>query len=196
MKTQHTVIARSIAALAAALVVAGANAQETPRMLEETVVTAQKREQALMDVPLSVQAITAEDLATRGTTDYSDLLQIILSASFVSATAPGFETIQMRGIANARYQGQHVVAGEAELNWRVHDRWHLIGFIGSGKAFGENKLREKDSFSDADWNSSKGIGFRYEIARKFGMQVGVDVAWGPEDTAVYVTMGSAWNSFF
>jgi outer membrane receptor protein involved in Fe transport len=114
MKTQHAVIARSIAALAAALVVTGATAQETPRMLEETVVTAQKREQALMDVPLSVQAITAEDLATRGTTDYSDLLQIIPSASFVSATAPGFETIQMRGIASG-------TTGDATVAYYVDD---------------------------------------------------------------------------
>ncbi len=100
MKPKRTLIARSVAALAATLLLSDASAQQNPRQLEEVVVTAQKRAQALMDVPLSVQAITAEDLATRGTSDYSDLLQIIPSASFVSASAPGFETIQMRGIAS------------------------------------------------------------------------------------------------
>jgi hypothetical protein len=116
----------------------------------------------------------------------------------VGVDAPFFlyPSVQIRGIANKRYQGQNVVVGETELNWRVYNRWHLIGFIGCGKAFGQNKLKQKVSFSEADWRLSKGVGFRYEIARKFGMQVGVDVAWGPEDNAFYITVGSAWNSFF
>jgi hypothetical protein len=33
---------------------------------------------------------------------------------------------------------------------------------------------------------------RYEIARKFGLHVGIDVARGPEDTAFYLQVGSAW----
>jgi hypothetical protein len=125
-------------------------------------------------------------------------LALRVEAQTVGSAAPFFlyPSVEMRGIANKRYQGQHVFVGEAQLNWRVYDRWHLIGFIGSGKAFGQNKLKRKESFSDADWESSKGLGFRYEIARKFGMQVGVDVAWGPEETAFYITVGSAWNSFF
>jgi len=114
MNTKRTLIARSVAALAATLVLSDAGAQESPRQLEEVIVTAQKREQALMDVPLSVQAITAEDIATRGTSDYSDLLQIIPSASFVSASAPGFETIQMRGIASG-------TTGDATVAYYVDD---------------------------------------------------------------------------
>ena len=114
MKTKRTLIARSVAAIAATLVLSDAGAQESPRQLEEVVVTAQKREQALMDVPLSVQAITAADLATRGTSDYSDLLQIIPSASFVSASAPGFETIQMRGIASG-------TTGDATVAYYIDD---------------------------------------------------------------------------
>ena len=114
MKAKHTSIAWSVAALAATLVLSDAGAQERPRQLEEVVVTAQKREQALMDVPLSVQAITAADLAMRGTSDYSDLLQIIPSASFVSASAPGFETIQMRGIASG-------TTGDATVAYYIDD---------------------------------------------------------------------------
>ena len=37
-----------------------------------------------------------------------------------------------------------------------------------------------------------GVGFRYRLARKMGMQAGVDVARGPEDTAFYLTIGNAW----
>ena len=38
-----------------------------------------------------------------------------------------------------------------------------------------------------------GMGFRYRLARKLGLQVGTDVARGPEDTAVYLIVGSAWR---
>jgi hypothetical protein len=37
-----------------------------------------------------------------------------------------------------------------------------------------------------------GGGFRYLMARKLHMHVGIDVARGPEDTAVYLQMGHAW----
>jgi hypothetical protein len=37
-----------------------------------------------------------------------------------------------------------------------------------------------------------GVGFRYEIARKYGIHMGLDLAFGPDNTAVYVQVGSAW----
>jgi hypothetical protein len=37
-----------------------------------------------------------------------------------------------------------------------------------------------------------GAGFRYELARKYGLHMGVDVATGPAGQAMYVQFGSAW----
>ena len=37
-----------------------------------------------------------------------------------------------------------------------------------------------------------GVGFRYEIASKYGINMGLDLAFGPDNTAVYVQVGSAW----
>lgn len=37
-----------------------------------------------------------------------------------------------------------------------------------------------------------GAGFRYLIARRYGMQMGIDVADGPDDTVLYVVFGNAW----
>jgi hypothetical protein len=37
-----------------------------------------------------------------------------------------------------------------------------------------------------------GTGLRYEIARKYGLQVGADVAFGPEGAVLYIVFGSAW----
>jgi hypothetical protein len=43
---------------------------------------------------------------------------------------------------------------------------------------------------DLAW--SAGGGFRYLLARLFGLKMGIDVARGPEDWAFYVVFGSAW----
>ena len=52
-----------------------------------------------------------------------------------------------------------------------------------------------DNISDlgsATSNTAVGAGFRYVLAKLLGMRVGVDVARGPEDTYVYLVVGSAW----
>ncbi|MBI1252163.1 MAG: TonB-dependent receptor plug domain-containing protein [Alphaproteobacteria bacterium] len=66
---------------------------------EEIVVTAQKREQAIQDVPLAVQAIGADALETAGVRQVGDLVRFIPGASIVNNTTAGRETISIRGIA-------------------------------------------------------------------------------------------------
>jgi hypothetical protein len=39
---------------------------------------------------------------------------------------------------------------------------------------------------------SKGVGFRYLIAKRYGFAMGADIARGPEETAFYIQAGSAW----
>jgi hypothetical protein len=116
----------------------------------------------------------------------------------VDGSAPYFlyPSVDLRGIAHARYQGENTFVVEAEGRWALDERWSLIGFAGSGKAYGEDAINRETSFSEADWNSSWGFGFRYKIARKFGMHIGVDYAIGPEDESIYITTGQAWNAFF
>ncbi len=36
-------------------------------------------------------------------------------------------------------------------------------------------------------------GFSISPARKLGLQSGIDIARGPEDTSIYPTVGSAWR---
>jgi iron complex outermembrane receptor protein len=80
----------------------------------EIVVTAQKREQNLLDVPLSIQAISGKQLEEQGTKELNDLIESIPGASSVSRTAPGFETIQIRGIASG-------TTGDATVGYYVDD---------------------------------------------------------------------------
>lgn len=67
---------------------------------EEIVVTAQKREQRLIDVPMSVAAISGEELLLRGVTNIQDL-SFAVPGLTMREDGPGSYTIFMRGLANA-----------------------------------------------------------------------------------------------
>jgi hypothetical protein len=97
--------------------------------------------------------------------------------------------LDMRGMAAARYQDQNTALAEVEARWSVTPRWGLIGFVGAGRAWG-NKL----SFDEATSEVSKGVGFRYQVARLLGLWAGIDYAWGPDgQQAFYIQMGNAWR---
>ncbi len=113
-----------------------------------------------------------------------------LEGDFSSGDVPFYDApyIEMRGIPALRYQGEEVVVGEIEARWDINSRWSLVGFIGSGWT--------ADSISelpDETGEIAGGGGFRYLMARRYGMRVGLDVARGPEDTVVYLAIGGNWN---
>jgi len=95
--------------------------------------------------------------------------------------------IAMRGAPIMRYQGEEIAQLEAELRWQFYQRFSIIGFVGGGAAW-----NEFEQFESTQSVVTGGTGFRYEIARKYGIHMGLDVALGPDNTAVYVQVGSAW----
>ena len=95
--------------------------------------------------------------------------------------------LSLRGVPAARYQGTHVGVAEAEVTWEIDSRWSLLGFAGAGRT-----ANSSSSFSSASSRVSKGLGFRYQLARRYGFHMGIDVARGPEDTVWYIQAGSAW----
>ena len=77
-----------------------AEAQEqTSGMVEEIVVTAQKREQNLQDVAVSIQVLGNEQLENLGVRSFEDFIDFLPTVSYTSS-APGFAQIYMRGIAS------------------------------------------------------------------------------------------------
>ncbi|WP_432260316.1 BamA/TamA family outer membrane protein [Cupriavidus sp. TMH.W2] len=96
--------------------------------------------------------------------------------------------VDLRGVQKGRYQDRNALAAEMELRWDVTPRWSLLGFTGVGKAYG----RWHD-FSDASTIYSIGTGFRYIIARKLGVSIGMDVAHSKGQNAFYIQVGSAWH---
>lgn len=95
--------------------------------------------------------------------------------------------VKLRGIGAFRYLGYHVLVGEIEPRWKIDDRWSLLAFAGIGRA-----AANFDKIKDAEDAHNYGAGFRYLIARRLGLALGLDVARGPEETTTYLTIGNAW----
>ena len=83
-----------------------------------------------------------------------------------------------------RYQGQYTALAETEQLWMITRRWGVDVFLGYGQTFYDDK--------DGNKAYNYGVGFRYLLARVFGLKMGIDVAFGPEDWAVYMVFGTSW----
>jgi len=113
-----------------------------------------------------------------------------VSYESVSGTVPFYRQpfVDLRGITRGRFQDRNTAVLEAELDWNFNSRWTALAFGGAGRAWGR-----KVSFGDSDTAFTKGLGFRYLIARALGLRVGLDWAWGPGEHAFYIQTGSAWR---
>jgi hypothetical protein len=95
--------------------------------------------------------------------------------------------IKLRGVPAMRYQGEEMASAEAEVRWQFYERWSVVGAAGYGTA-----RTHTDHFSRSKDVASGAVGFRYELARKFGMHAGMDVGFSNGTTAVYLQVGNAW----
>ncbi len=95
--------------------------------------------------------------------------------------------VQLRGVPAMRYQGDDAGSVEVEARWQFHGRWSVVGFGGAGRAWTSNS---RGSFTQSV--GAGGAGVRYELASRFGMHVGIDVAASPGTRAVYLVVGNAW----
>jgi len=95
--------------------------------------------------------------------------------------------VALRGVPAMRYQGEQAASAEAELRWQFYRRWSVVAFGGAGAT----RTRRRDN--EVRQNvASGGFGLRYELARKFGLNAGIDIAHSPGTTAVYFVIGNAW----
>src|SRR5580692_9450219 len=102
--TNRRVRARQAFALAAAVsgafVLQSSRAQQATNQpaLTEIIVTAQKREQNIQDVPISVIAFSAEQLKDAGVTDIKNLQNLTPGLTVTSTTSEDVTTARIRGI--------------------------------------------------------------------------------------------------
>lgn len=138
--------------LLAGLTPIAAHAQSAT-VLEEVVVTATKRAEPILNVPVAVSALTSEDIQTRGFTQYADYLNT-LPGVFFQDSGPGTSTIRIRGISaseggvpstTASYFGESVTSvltnhgGKPNLRLVDIDRVEVIRGP-QGTLFGANAL--------------------------------------------------------
>ncbi|MGC1521499.1 MAG: TonB-dependent receptor [Steroidobacteraceae bacterium] len=103
MTNRRVLVRRAIALISAisGVIAAGPTwAQETTSQpaLTEIIVTAQKREQNIQDVPISVIALSAEQLKDGGVTDIKNLQALTPGLTVTSTTSENVTTARIRGI--------------------------------------------------------------------------------------------------
>ncbi|MDH3816136.1 MAG: outer membrane protein assembly factor [Acidobacteriota bacterium] len=99
----------------------------------------------------------------------------------------GYPWVTMRGIPALRYQNESTAVIETELRWNIFGRWAAVGFIGAAATRGDVLV-----FEDESGIYAGGAGGRFLFRPQDSLWVGIDVARGPEDTALYVVMGHKW----
>gem|GEM_PF-2912194 len=132
---------------------AGEN-REDVGVLEEIVVTAQRREQSLQDVPLAVTALGADAMAERGIRDFASYLRTVPGAAVAELGNTGNE-IKLRGVGTgtsqlspttAVYLGEvpviHTGRGlNSSFNFRLVDIERVEVLRGpQGQLYGSNSL--------------------------------------------------------
>jgi hypothetical protein len=126
--------------------------------------------------------------------NYTPITENLFSAwrfdgSYLLGSAPLYALpfISLRGVPVMRYQSENVLVFETEWRYEFLKRYSIVGFTGGGTAF--------QSFEDLDkteWAYTVGTGIRRLMARKFGIQTGLDFAWGNgQDFAFYIVFGTS-----
>ncbi|MFK7958733.1 MAG: TonB-dependent receptor [Lysobacterales bacterium] len=98
---RHTALCVAVAAaLTTPLAIAQSAADRDLRgTLEEVVVTARKRSETMLDIPMSINVVSDTDIARLGAEDFTDLLRSVPSLTAYQ-NGPGRTRLSIRGIAN------------------------------------------------------------------------------------------------
>jgi len=104
------------------------------------------------------------------------------SDSAVTPTAKPY--VALRGVSSYRYQGDEVAVVQTQLSYDIDSRWKVSAFYGYGEASSRASIEEASSVH------AYGAGFRYQIARRYGLHLGIDVAFSDEEGALYFNIGS------
>ncbi len=101
--------------------------QDEPSALEDVVVTAQKREQRLQDVPVAVTALSAETLEARNVSEIADVARLAPSLTVTESGQATNNSINLRGIGTQAFS----IGVEAAVAAVVDD----VALVQQGQAF-------------------------------------------------------------
>jgi len=130
-------LARVGSGLALAIVLAcsaGAAAQTGQAVVEQgenaddIIVTAQKREEKLRDVPISISAVTGDQLTTQGASRFSDYAGYIPGMAFSASSVAGQGEINLRGVTTALSPTASTAIYIDEVPTTTHGTWGGSGY--------------------------------------------------------------------
>jgi iron complex outermembrane recepter protein len=82
-----------------AQIAAAQQARSDSGQLEEIIVTAEKRESTVQTTPISLTAVSGQDIQDRGLTDLGNLVQSVPGVS-IRSSGPGMTEFEMRVVAS------------------------------------------------------------------------------------------------
>ena len=97
----------------------------------------------------------------------------------------------MRGYYNGRYRDRNLIASQAELRYRLNDRFGLVGFLGTGEV-------AHNSFTIPQLKPNYGGGLRYFFDVQKGLSVRFDYGMGQKpagearESGFYIGLGEAF----
>jgi outer membrane protein assembly factor BamA len=97
----------------------------------------------------------------------------------------------MRGYYNGRYRDRNFIAGQAELRYRINDRFGVVGFMGTGEVF-------HTTFSLPSLKPDYGGGLRYFFDVEKGLSLRLDYGVGEKpagekrESGFYIGLGQAF----
>ncbi|WP_333912504.1 BamA/TamA family outer membrane protein [Vibrio coralliirubri] len=134
---------------------------------------------------LDVEGEVYVPLATQWTLAFAANYQNFQSDElFLSPTTQPY--IQLRGVSSYRYQGDEITTLQSQVVFDIDDRWNVSGFYGYGRAKEEAELSQDQTVG------AYGVGFRYQIARRYGLRIGMDLARSDDENAFYISLGSGF----
>ena len=93
-------------------------------------------------------------------------------------------SLKMRGFPNGRYKNENSLSGHAEWRRKFHPRWGFILFY----EIGSTAASTSDLFQD-EKISSYGGGIRWQVTKDKSLNLGIDVGFSDDESAVYVQVG-------
>ncbi|MEZ9888464.1 BamA/TamA family outer membrane protein [Vibrio breoganii] len=101
-----------------------------------------------------------------------------------------YPDISLRGIPVNRYQGNYTSSYQTQVMWQFTPRWSVsvFGGVGGNSGVGHSNEGASAMFDDMKW--AYGTGFRYLIARRYGVHMGMDFGFSEEDSAFYFNVGT------
>jgi outer membrane protein assembly factor BamA len=107
-------------------------------------------------------------------------------ASDVSGSAPFYllPTLDLRGFPRGRYRDNAVLSGHLEFRHKFHRRWGYIVFGELGNV--GNSVSEA---LEGNMVKSFGAGIRWQVLKSKALNLGIDVGFSGDDSALYIQVG-------